>query len=51
LLGLVVFIAVGEPKIDHCLAQSAGHGRLLIVSVSGPPNDLTALESPAHHFQ
>jgi hypothetical protein len=35
-LRLVVFIAIGEPKIDHCLAQSASHGRLLIVSVSGP---------------
>jgi hypothetical protein len=29
LLRFVVFIAVGEPKIDHCLAQSASHGALL----------------------
>ncbi len=33
MLGLVVFVAISEPKIDHCLAQSASHGRLLIVSV------------------
>jgi hypothetical protein len=46
-----MFVAIGEPKIDHCLAQSAGHGRLLIVSVGGPTNDLTALEIPAIHFQ
>src|SRR4026209_2087037 len=50
-LGLIVFVAIGEPKIDHCLAQSAGHGRLLIVSVSGPIIRLSSLGIPAITFQ
>ncbi|GAB3561982.1 hypothetical protein GCM10027405_14540 [Arthrobacter alkaliphilus] len=29
LLRLVVFIAIGEPKINHCLAQCASHAGLL----------------------
>src|SRR5919205_769940 len=47
-LRLVVFIAVGEPKIDHCLAQSASHGRLLIVSGSGPPKKSRQHWKPRH---
>jgi hypothetical protein len=29
MLRLVVFIAIGEPKINHCLAQCASHAGLL----------------------